>query len=564
MSRPTKKRKIQDSNAERTNNIQEIENSLQAAVSQGSSLNRLSDLLEIAEKNGEDPKVLHKALYALYRTFSLLISKNWFHSPQAPSEKAQIVRQWLFKRLDQYLGILFALLDHSEPLILDAAWQIPLSLLKQLSSSLSAATGRPQIHYRIFRQIVPAYITSDTALVRLKKLTNEYDDIRWFILREIPSLLSAHSSVPDNNVTEHVLELLENIDSMPSQKDDINEFYITELSKPPAGVKFNQKAQENSEDSDDDDDWSKFFDTQPAEETASAPERDGRASEFSTHKALFYVQSHRAQFSAAWLALMQHIKTSPERSNRVLSILHRSIMPHLTQPLQLVDWIGACVDFDGATALLAFNALFVLIQKHNLDYPDFYTRLYALLDANILHVRYRARFFRLLEVFLSSTHLPATLLASFLKRLARLSLSAPPPAIIMIIPFTYNILKRHPSLMPMIHRDFDPTIETDPFLAEEPSPLRTNAISSSLWELNSHRSHYAAPVSTLTQIFSEAFTKPSYMQEDFLDHTYGTLYTSETKRKITKEPALNIVASSNLFGPPEELSVSTDPCGLWA
>jgi CBF/Mak21 family len=49
-------------------------------------------------------------------------------------------------------------------------------------------------------------------------------------------------------------------------------------------------------------------------------------------------------------------------------------------------------------------------------------------------------------------HLPATLLASFVKRLARLSLSAPPAAIIMVIPFTYNILKHHPALMTMIHR----------------------------------------------------------------------------------------------------------------
>jgi U3 small nucleolar RNA-associated protein 19 len=49
------------------------------------------------------------------------------------------------------------------------------------------------------------------------------------------------------------------------------------------------------------------------------------------------------------------------------------------------------------------------------------------------------------------SHLPAAILASFVKRLSRLSLSAPPAAIVMIIPFTYNILKRHPALMVMIH-----------------------------------------------------------------------------------------------------------------
>lgn len=50
-------------------------------------------------------------------------------------------------------------------------------------------------------------------------------------------------------------------------------------------------------------------------------------------------------------------------------------------------------------------------------------------------------------------HLPAALLASFVKRLSRLSLSAPPSSIVMTIPFVYNILKRHPALMCMIHRD---------------------------------------------------------------------------------------------------------------
>ena len=48
-------------------------------------------------------------------------------------------------------------------------------------------------------------------------------------------------------------------------------------------------------------------------------------------------------------------------------------------------------------------------------------------------------------------HLPSTLLASFVK-LSRLLLTAPPAAIVMVIPFTCNILKRHPALMVMIHR----------------------------------------------------------------------------------------------------------------
>jgi U3 small nucleolar RNA-associated protein 19 len=111
----------------------------------------------------------------------------------------------------------------------------------------------------------------------------------------------------------------------------------------------------------------------------------------------------------------------------------------------------------------------------------------------------------------------------------------------MVIPFTYNILKAHPALMVMIHSaDVDDSNglfifasflqrrsikapSLDPFLEDEPNPVQTNALDSSLWELLSHTSHYHAPVSTMCKIFSEAFTKPGYTMEDFLDHTYNTV-----------------------------------------
>ncbi len=137
-------------------------------------------------------------------------------------------------------------------------------------------------------------------------------------------------------------------------------------------------------------------------------------------------------------------------------------------------------------------------------------------------------------------HLPATLLASFVKRLSRLSLAAPPSSIVIVIPFVYNILKRHPALMCMIHRDAEPEpfegtcfpcftrtglscVHSDPFVADEPNPNLTNALDSSLWELHSHKRHYHAGVSRLVCIFEEAFTKPKYPVEDFLDQTYATV-----------------------------------------
>lgn len=85
------------------------------------------------------------------------------------------------------------------------------------------------------------------------------------------------------------------------------------------------------------------------------------------------------------------------------------------------------------------------------DYPNFYRNLYRLLDNEVMHVRYRARFLRMLDLFLQSTNLPTALVASFIKKLARLSLGAPPAAIVSTIPLIYNMLKRHTACMVLIH-----------------------------------------------------------------------------------------------------------------
>ena len=79
--------------------------------------------------------------------------------------------------------------------------------------------------------------------------------------------------------------------------------------------------------------------------------------------------------------------------------------------------------------------MFTLISKYNLEYPEFYTKLYQLFTPELLHVKYRARFFHLANIFLSSTHLPAYLVAAFIKRLSRLCLSAPSNTIPMVIRF---------------------------------------------------------------------------------------------------------------------------------
>lgn len=83
---------------------------------------------------------------------------------------------------------------------------------------------------------------------------------------------------------------------------------------------------------------------------------------------------------------------------------------------QLADFFTAGYAQGGLTSLVALEGLFVLMQGHNLEYPRFYASLYRLLGPQVMFSRHRPRFFRLLRLCLSSTHVPAHIIAAFLKR----------------------------------------------------------------------------------------------------------------------------------------------------
>ncbi|KAG2008100.1 ribosome biogenesis protein Noc4, variant 2 [Coprinopsis cinerea AmutBmut pab1-1] len=602
---PTKKRKLDPSSSSTStvSQIKALEESLAEAIKSQTSLNALVDLIQLV-LSSSDAQDVSKGIYALYRTFVLVISTGKL-GLVGGDEAAKKVKAWLWKRLNEYTDYLVGLLKDEEKHLRTSSIQILFSLQKHLSSSLSTPSSgdskpQPQFHVSHFKKITNGLLTcppssrptsnanvndDDATLIDPDVLhlfyetwLSVYDDVRWFFLREAATILNTTSTKKPSsslNATKNLLLILEKLNTFPTEQSELNAWWVPELgTKPPKPKKLRDGEDEDDaslskppgEEEEEEDDWRKFFEDDPTPKDPKDKQPSARLHQLTIHQSLHSLASHRAVFTRTWLTLLPRVAASSSGkggsdetrralSVRVLNIMHRGVLPHLTRPILVMDWIAGCVDMGGSLGLLGLNALFTLMKDYNLDYPSFYTRLYAFLDRDLLTSKYRARFFRMADLFLASTHLPATLLASFVKRLARLSLNAPPAAIVMIIPFTYNILKRHPALMVMIHRDADdeegrltsrllliPSIlhtpysvstehtltlfyypNADPYSPTEPNPLSTNALSSSLWELYTHRSHYHATVSTLTKIFSEAFTKPNYSMEDFLDHTYGTV-----------------------------------------
>lgn len=241
---------------------------------------------------------------------------------------------------------------------------------------------------------------------------------------------------------------------------------------------------------------------------------------------LYSLTAHKKQAQKAWMALLSRVLSRSQRKS-ILELVSYRIGPWLLKPELLMDFLTDSFNIGGSISLLSLSGLFYLMQQKNIDYPQFYQKLYSLLDSNLLHSKHRSRFFRLLDTFLASTHLPAALVASFIKRLARLSLFAPPSAVVVVVPWIYNLLKSHPSCTFMISStcevDRDEETWGDPFRENELDPMKTDALESSLWEIQMLQSHYHPNVATIAKIISEQFTKHAYTLEDFLDHSYGTV-----------------------------------------
>ena len=248
--------------------------------------------------------------------------------------------------------------------------------------------------------------------------------------------------------------------------------------------------------------------------------------------AFLSMKNHMREAEKAWLVIIQGSLSKAQRK-LILELMSHSIVPWFLRLEFLMDFLTDSFNVGGSTSLLALSGLFHLIQEKNLDYPHFYQKLYSHLDCHILHSKHRSRFFRLLCNFLGSTHLPVVLVASFIKRFGRLCLHSPTPGIVAIVPWIYNLLKGHPTCSFMIHRL--PQAESiefnDPFQATEKDPMKTRAIESSLWEIETLQAHYHPNIAAIGRIISEQFTKHAYHIEDFLDHSYGSVSCSHRIHK---------------------------------
>ena len=430
--------------------------------------NDIVKLLEIARSDANDHKQL--AAVALCRVFCRLIASGRLTEERGSSKSDLTIINWLEDRKDDFRNVLMKWLEAEDESMPSVSLTLILRLLKE-EATLSRFYRLMDVRFvDIIRQLTLETCQEKVVSEFIEKYVLLYADVRYWTLNAIGTLFP---NAEYEGQAEKAMSMLLRI--KPSESDSL--LCDDAKTKKPRALQ-SQKA-----------------------------------------------QMHKAQ--SAWTGLLQQKLTKSQRK-RVLEAIPGHIAPSIVEPEILMDFLTDSIDVGGSTALMALSGIFYLIQGRNLDYPQFYRKLYSMLDEQIMHSKHRSRFFRLLETFLESTHLPAVMVASFIKRMARLALCAPPSGIVVVVPFIYNLLQNHPTCTFMIHRTTSLPKGNehqwgDPFRSEEQDPMATVAIESSLWEIVTLQSHYHPNVAAIAKIISEPFTKHAYNLEDFLDHSYDTV-----------------------------------------
>ena len=225
---------------------------------------------------------------------------------------------------------------------------------------------------------------------------------------------------------------------------------------------------------------------------------------------------------------------------KVLDVLDEKVMPGLTQPVLLLDFLTESYNTHGWQAL---GSLWRLMRLYGLDYPNFYPQLYSLLIPQI-SVHLENKHAILLEMFLRSTHIPASYAASFAKRLTELAVFAPPFRVqSFFIPLIYNLIKRHPMLI----RQMLECKSSDVELADT---TRITEVISPLYEILTLARHHHYPLAVhIRQLFLEprSLGKHVKMEGAPAVTSYDDMIEKELEHKWSKVPPTQITISDKLF-----------------
>ncbi|KAE8634863.1 hypothetical protein XENTR_v10002455 [Xenopus tropicalis] len=347
----------------------DLDSKLAAVLGSRTNANAVFDILEHLESKKEE--VVQAAIRTTSKLFEVFLEKRELYIGDLPAEDDSLpdtcsaedkYKMWMRHRYNSCVTCLLNLLQHSSFSVQELALCTLMKFI-QLEGKFPLENSEWKESYRFPIELLKFVIdnllqeeTDSTLLITRFQEYLEYDDVRYYTMTAtndcIARVQQKTKQVLPPVFQTNVFCLLSSI-NMPVEQSSLENFLVTK----------------------------------------NANHEDWKPTKLKEHKRVF---------ERVWMSFLKH-QLSVSLYKKVLLILHESILPHMSKPTLMIDFLTAAYDVGGAISLLALNGLFILIHQHNLEYPDFYKKLYSLLEPSIFHVKYRARFFHLANLFLSST-----------------------------------------------------------------------------------------------------------------------------------------------------------------
>ncbi|KAL9231791.1 hypothetical protein vseg_006965 [Gypsophila vaccaria] len=464
-----------------------------------------------------------------------------------------VYRTWLRAKFDELVSSLLEIV--ASPLCEDTLREVVLDTMMEFVKLGSGGKFYSSLYNKLLQAIVSSSAEVDFLLESLASSYFKYIDVRYFTFITVDKLCRTLES---NNVSGDKI-VTEGDDSKTSLEGSIKKFHYILSQIPPLGDMTDVEM------------WSSGFlltedsnqeDSKHKDKNAKKLIGDSAKNEFTSRH---ISKKMKVKFTKAWMSFLR-LPLPLEVYKEVLVNLHQAVIPYLSNPVMLCDFLTRSYDIGGVVSVMALSGLFILMTKYGLEYSNFYEKLYALLTPPIFMAKHRAKFFELLDACLKSPLLPAYLAAAFTKKLSRLSLNVPPSGSLVIIALVHNLLRRHPSINCLVHQeiseetnlhgtrslegtrsDMNATVLSDSakpgidlFDDEEGDLQKTNAMRSSLWEIDALRHHYCPPVSRFVLSLENDLTVRSKTTEvaiaDFSSGSYATIFREEMRRRVKQVP----------------------------
>ncbi|KMT01562.1 hypothetical protein BVRB_9g215620 [Beta vulgaris subsp. vulgaris] len=524
------------------------------------------------------PSYIVESLISLQSFFSPIISTLPPSSSLSSSNGAATVasdpevvyRTWLRSKFDELVKSLIVLAV--SPQCEETVREVVLDTLMEFVKLGNGGKFFSALYHKLIQAIVNSSLDVEYLLESLASTYFKYIDVRYFTFITVEKLcktLESNNSSGDKSVIE------EGDDSKASLECSIRKIHFILSRIPPLGNVDKDAAIEM---------WSAGFlskecglQEQPEHIKGKDTQKQAEISTRNDVSLVIVSKKMKLKFTKAWMSFLR-LPLPLEVYKEVLINLHQAVIPSLSNPVMLCDFLTRSYDIGGVVSVMALSGLFVLMTKYGLEYPNFYEKLYALLIPSIFMAKHRAKFLELLDSCLKSPLLPAYLAAAFTKKLSRLSLGVPPSGALVIIALVHNLLRRHPSINCLVHQEIaeqtdqddtksgqesvssdgntgvDMTREkqgVDLFNDEESDPMKSNAMRSSLWEIDTLRHHYCPPVSRFVLSLENDLTVRAKTTEvsigDFSSGSYATIFREEMRRRVKQVPLAFYKATPTLL-----------------